>query len=331
MNICLIGDFNDYPDEGFKNIAYFYYKKLSEFHNVTPLNIKSLFSLVFLNGIKRQHKPTIIHYLTDPSPLSLILLKLLKLYWKNPFTVVTALHPSYSLALKGSIRFFKPDLVLVQSNKSHMFFSKNGCRTKFLMNGVDTIRFKPANSERKKQLRNQYGIPKDKIVLLHVGHLKKNRNVALFTKIKNERFYNLIVGSEYIQVDHDIIEQLEQARCKVKIGFIENIQDYYALSDCYIFPVLEYHSILIPLSVLEAMSCNLAVISKPFEGLSKMFSEENGLIYAKTDEDFIRIIEQFDPTIPVKTRDMVLPYDWDSIISQLNGIYVKILSAKAGE
>ena len=105
------------------------------------------------------------------------------------------------------------------------------------------------------------------------------------------------------------------------MDYFKNIEEIYALSDCYIFPVIKGGSILTPLSVLEAMSCNLPAITRDFEGLTRIFSEGNGLIYIEKDEDFICAMDMIKKGIEVKTREKVLAYSWENVAQRLGGIY----------
>ena len=52
-----------------------------------------------------------------------------------------------------------------------------GDQAVYLKTGVDTERFRPVDSSLKDALRKKYGIPPGKLVALHVGHLKQERNV----------------------------------------------------------------------------------------------------------------------------------------------------------
>ena len=61
--------------------------------------------------------------------------------------------------------------------------------------------------------------------------------------------------------------------------FVENIEEVYQLSDVYIFPVKEeMNAIDIPLSVLEAASCNLQIVTTDY-GELKVFKGEDGFFY----------------------------------------------------
>ena len=57
------------------------------------------------------------------------------------------------------------------------------------------------------------------------------------------------------------------------------------MSDLYVFPVVNNtEAIDMPLSVLEAMSCSLPVISTRFGGLVDYFEEDTGFRYFNTTD-----------------------------------------------
>ena len=60
-------------------------------------------------------------------------------------------------------------------------------------------------------------------------------------------------------------------------NFIENIQHYYQIADCYLFPVFRATSAIdAPLSVLEAMACNLPIVSVPVGDVPEVIDGTDG-------------------------------------------------------
>ena len=119
---------------------------------------------------------------------------------------------------------------------------------------------------------------------MHVGPLIKGRNQRSLLKIKNVRI--LLVLSLTNKSDDNEIEKLEQENVTILKEYFENIEEIYQLSDAYIFPIFEgFHSIEIPLSVLEALSCNLPVITSRYGGgLENFLKEGDGLIFVDNFE-----------------------------------------------
>ena len=321
MNVCVLGDFSENLDEGYKNITFRIADELSGRHKIIKLNIKKIFSIDFWKDVRNSPHPQIIHHLTAPTLKSFLVLKILALYWRDAKTITSALYPNLSSLSKMFVPLFKPDLILTQSYESDRMFMDLGCRTRFLSNGVDIEKFVPVSKNVKEKLREKYRIDKEKFVVLHIGHIKEDRNLQIFNTIQGGDTQGVIVGSKYININREIWQDLENKGCKVYLGYIKRIEEIYALSDCYIFPVKKNHTILTPLSVMEAMSCNLPVITRKFSGLTRIFRDGDGLIYVENDEDFIHAIDRIKNGMEVKTREKVLPYSWKNIAIELDKIY----------
>ena len=65
----------------------------------------------------------------------------------------------------------------------------------------------------------------------------------------------------------------------MRTEYITHLEEIYALSDCYVFPTTDRrYCVEMPLSVLEAMSCNLPMLTTRFGALPGVFEEASGLI-----------------------------------------------------
>ncbi len=334
MRICLVGDYSQVLDEGFRNVAFYLAEEMAHHHQIMRLDMNRIFSLNFWIDVKK-FDPQIVHYIPGRTLKSFIVLKALALC-NNPKTIMSVLHPGFSSFSKKLIPLFKPDLILVQSSNTETMFSGLGCKIGFAPNGVDTEKFVPVSQGVKQRLRERYGIDKEKFVILHVGHLTSVRNLRIFNEIQGgdnqviivassqEKFY--LGGGRWLRVDQDLAGNLKEKGCIIWRHYFKNIEEIYALSDCYMFPVLKGYSLLSPLSVMEAMSCNLPVICTEFEGLSMNFEDGEGLYFAEKDEDFVRLLGEIKSSnTEVKTREKVLPYSWKEIIKKLEQIYDQVI------
>ncbi len=319
MKICLIGHYEvQHQDEGARNIAFCMAEELSKNHEVIKLDIKDTFKF---RDIKK-FNPEIIHFVVGPNTiLTFAVAKALSLF-NNARVVMSALQPS-PFWFRGLVHLMKPDLMLVQSYKYEKMFKDLGCETTFLPNGVDTDKFVPVSEKCKEELRAKYKIEQDKFVILHVGPIKKRRNIEVFEELQKEGNQMIIIGRESQERDMTLYQTLEKKGCRIWTNYLKNIEEVYALSDCYVFPTFdEYSCIEMPLSVLEAMACNLPVITTKFRALPRAFDEGDGLFFAERDENFFKGIEKLkNGNLKVKTREKVLLYSWENVAQRLEGIY----------
>ena len=329
MKVCIIGDFSSNLDEGLKNIAHYIADNLYKNRDVQLLkiNVKNIISLSILRRMKNFH-PAIIHYVPGPTNKSFILLKIIAIYLKyKPKVVMSAPYPTFN-SLIFKLLDFKPDFMLAHSKELKERLDMIDMKTQLLPNGVNVERFKPVTNFEKIKFRDKYGIEKDKFTVLHVGHIMKKRHLKIIAELaKYKDIQIIIVASNYIKTDYKLLKDLQENGCIIFQGYFSEIEEFYQLSDCYLFPVKKGDSILCPLSVLEAMSCNLPVVTTDFEGLKTFFDEGNGLIFAKREEELVVRIESIKKgNISIATREKVEPYSWQNITGEIVQIYKTLLA-----
>ncbi len=326
MKILLLGDIIGYMDEGMKNTTFYFKKELEKKHEVMVIRPRDSIKLECLRKIKA-FEPDIIHYIHGPTPKSFIITKIISLLNPNALTVMSVLKPTVSRGIKKWIVFLlKPDVFLLQSKRNEEVFKKSGAIVDYLFPGVDLERFRPVSYLQKRFLREKYGIDKNKFVILHVGHISPQRGIKTLCNIQKEFLEDLqviIVGALTMKPDEKIAKTLQDAGCKVWIKHFERIEEMYQLADCYIFPGFhETSSIEIPLTVLEAMSCNLPIITSRFGGIPLLFQEGNGLYFVSDEADIRKTLVNLRQNKGhVKTREKVKELSWEKVINHLMDIY----------
>jgi glycosyltransferase involved in cell wall biosynthesis len=328
MKICLISGHKDNPDEGMKAMAFHISKELSKTHEILHINAReNIFSINFWSEIK-DFKPQILHFFLRPSVVTLSLAKALKLYLSDDIKlIITSLQPLLDYRyVRLCPSLFKPDLVLFQSYETEDMFRKLGYQTLFIPSGVDITKFAPVTNNIKGKLREKYHINKEKFVILHVGHINRGRHLEIFRVIakNDENTEVILIGStNTFNFDKMLYNELKNSGCRIFREYFESIEEMYQLSDCYIFPTIDRsYAIELPLSVLEAMACNLPVITTKFGGLNRIFKEEEGMIFVDSIDKIevkLGILGRENPQI--NTRRQVLPYSWENVTLHLENIY----------
>jgi glycosyltransferase involved in cell wall biosynthesis len=316
MKLCLVGHFTQYPDEGVRNVAIQIAKTLE--HN--GLNVKKInvSESSYWREIKA-FRPDIIHFILSPTLSGFIIAKFISFLHPKAKSIISAIQPD--VPSWKFLSLFRPDIVLLQSYESEKVFKLIGCQTIFLPNGVDIEKFEPVDVKTKQELRKKYAIPDDKFIILHVASLKKERNLDIFKKLQQyEENQVMIIGRTGEKVEVEVMRELQNAGCIVWIKYLANIEEIYALSDCYVFPTLNRrYAIEMPLSVLEAMACNLPILSTRFGALPRVFKEGDGIFFVENESDFLIALDE------VKTREKVLPYSWENNAKKIEDIYEVLL------
>jgi glycosyltransferase involved in cell wall biosynthesis len=285
-------------------------------------------------------KPDVLHSITAASPFSLLFTRILQMTSRSPKTVMfsplipfrgfsSGLWFGLSSLFEPVVPYLKTDLVLVQSDEAEAVYSRLGCNVMpFVYSGVDIKRFHPVSKREKEELRARHEVEADKFVVLHVGSVKKSRNLECLRTIQRDSDNQvLLVGRQSIKYERDVAEELRKAGVAVIQTYNSRIEEFYALADCYIFPTTDAAgSIDVPLSVLEAMASGLPVVSTRFGGLPRIFSEADGFCYAEVEQFPDRLKALKSQGAKVKTRELVFPYSWENIAQNLMSVYEGLLS-----
>jgi glycosyltransferase involved in cell wall biosynthesis len=321
MKICLVAHFTHDQlsgDLGTKNVARHLAKELSKRHEILQLDVRAVSRWHELKAFK----PEIIHFVLGPTTRGLMVAKAFK-NWQNDARVIVS-APNPHVWLRLLLPLLKPDLILAQSAEYEGLFKEYGFRTAFLPNGVDIHHFIPVTQEEKRVIRTKYGIDVSKFLILHVGPIIQPRNVSTLVNLQDEGTQVLIIGRN--PFDRDVYQSLVNKGCTVWIKHFENIAEIYQMSDCYVFPTSPKNttaSIDIPLSVLEAMACNIPVITTRYGAIPRMFEHEgDGLFFVDNNEYLLRTVDTVrNGDFKIKTCKKVLPYSWENIGQRLEEIY----------
>jgi glycosyltransferase involved in cell wall biosynthesis len=333
MRIHLIGDFSPALDEGYKNTSFYLARELERRHRITRLNGKQVTLSDFWSPFLAS-KPDIIHILSQPTNRSFLFLRLLQLFHADARVVVSALrverffaNGEAPLLARTVLAVCRPDLILVQSAFAARSFKSLGWEADILPNGVDLDRFTPVTAARKAHLRVARGLDPQRTMLLHVGHLRRERNLLALAPLARAGLQVVIVASPYIGIDAVLHQRLEQAGIKVLMGYDVRIEESFQMADCYVFPVRPGDSLSMPLSILEAMASNLPVVTTRFAGLVEAFEEGRGLIFVKQDQALLPVVQELlRGEEAVDTRALVSGCSWQSVADKLQFYYERVLS-----
>ncbi len=194
---------------------------------------------------------------------------------------------------KAIIRIIKPSIVLTPSPLLQSMLNDLKINNELLPLFTDLSKFKPiADNDEKQKIRIKYGINNEAFVVSHMGHLNEGRNLRSLIKLQKAICQVVIVASSSTPIDskgpNSIKQELEGNGIIIIDRYIENIQEIYQLSDCYIFPVIEPNSSIgLPLSILEARACGIPVITTDYGSVKQFLNDDFGGIFYSTPEAFV--------------------------------------------
>lgn len=218
------------------------------------------------------------------------------------------------------LRLSGAEVLCLSAESREAFAAVIGQRATQVKTGVDTRRFVPVSPEEKLALRQRYGLPQDKPIVLHVGHMKEGRNIRQLMKV-DDRFHVVLVVSTLTAEfeDAELRHTLQQKENLTVIDrYIPRIEEIYQAADVYLFPVEKpRHCIDVPLSALEAASCGLPVVSTPYGEMKRLLGCSG--FYQLDDFDAKNINDLLETAIRrgEHGREHVLPYDWQHAVTEL--------------
>lgn len=322
LKVFLVSDTGGKDDEGMKKIARMLAKSFREIPGVNARVVSVREAVLTIKNAD------ILHYIGGPTYRSVLIAAWCKWQNKRIRTILTFSNPQWNWMADLLIRNFSPDCVIVSSTYWQGWANKMELPSELLVvSGVDLKRFVPVSASEKKKLRWELGLPINKIIVLHVGHLKEDRNLIELLKVqRHPDIQVVIVGSTTTVQSDELVQQLEAMGCIVIKRYQPKIETFYQAADCYVFPTIDHKAaVQIPLSILEAMATNLPVITSRFGGVLDFFPETKSFTYLSVDQfdDLANIIKATVAT-QSNTNSYVQSFAWERIAERLYGVYQKI-------
>lgn len=204
-------------------------------------------------------------------------------------------------------------------------FSKDKSLTMY--NGVDLQKFQKNNVVRAK-IRNQYNISETNFLWINVGRLteaKDHRNLLLaFSKVHQSKLMIIGQGNLQNELEQQIIK-LGLTERVILAGAQSNVVDFYNASDCF---VLSSAWEGLPLVILEAMSCELPIISTNVGGALETIGNSNWVIPTKNSnflaqkmQEMFNLSENERHEMGKQNRQKSQRFDIEKICGQWEEIY----------
>ena len=165
--------------------------------------------------------------------------------------------------------------ILVQNKDMITEFFPGKKNVSLVPRGVDTEEFSPKPKNRK--LLKEYRIRKDEKVILAVANLVPVKGIEILLdafELLSEKHNSIrlfIVGDKENDYGRKMEAKTIQSPCSARIHFtgkVQNVSDYYSISDVFVLPTLdEGRREGCPVSLLEAMASGLPVVASDIPGV----------------------------------------------------------------
>jgi len=233
-----------------------------------------------------------------------------------PCALISLQLRSYSGLAARIARWLRPWRLVVLSRRAENLYRQWGFPVLRVRAGVDLEVFHPVDEEARQTLRQHLGWGDGERVVLHVGHLRPNRGLERLMNLAGIPGMRVVMAaSTATRADSGVKRRLQRKGVEVRHEYLPRIQELYQASDLYLFPVGDDSgSIEFPLSVLEAMACNLRVLTTSFGALPDHFPEGGGFRYLEAGEELAEVVEALLREEPV-TRHLVSSFGWESSIA----------------
>ena len=214
-------------------------------------------------------------------------------------------------------------------------------KIKVIHNGVDTLKFQPAQDKRK--IKRELGLDPEDIAIVSVGRLYARKGLftliesmpAVVKRFKNAKF--IISGKGQSDEMHKLIVYSEKLGVKDNIIFTgyypdKKLPKLYQAADVFAFSTFYEHH---PFAVLEAMSTGLPIVTTSVGGIPETISSgKNGfLVEPFNSAQFAnKILYLLEHSAEAKgmgalARKTVLErFDWQIVVKEAMKVYDEALS-----
>ena len=223
--------------------------------------------------------------------------------------------------------------LLITINQEDYAFAQKKLKAKEIIYipgvGVDTSRFTSISAERKAQLRKEFGIPDDAVVMLSVGELNKNKNhqlaIKALGKLKRQDIYYVICGEGELQAKLQELADERGVGARLKlVGFRSDVQDFYGMADLFVFTSFREG---IPAVVMEAMSSRIPVVASRIRGVVDMLPGSKLLFDPQNEDDLAQRITLAREDESLKQKEIernagnLKPFLFESVVVQYEKVY----------
>jgi len=203
--------------------------------------------------------------------------------------------------------------------------------------GIDLERFNPRNSG--VYLKEKYGIPKSRSIILYVGRLDREKRIELIMGalpqiVENVDAHLTLAGTGKLRAEFEHIAEEMGIRDRVTFtGFVpdEDLPNLYRMADLFVIAgIAELQSIV----TMEAMASGLPVIAVDAVALPELVHDgENGYLFPDGDSQMLAqraITVLSSPALRTamgqKSLDIIQAHDIQKTLDKYEALYRQIIA-----
>lgn len=217
-------------------------------------------------------------------------------------------------------------ILVCNNNVKNWFKGISQDKVILVYNGVDTTLFKPTTKENKIKLRKKYNLPLNKPIIIFAGRFVEKKGFDKVFDARDKNYLTLLIGEgivpDYMKKDKDVLffDAMSQ----------NELSKFYQLSDLFVLPSVNEG---FPLTILEAMSCGLPIITTDHEGYKDYLNENFVELIKPTTNELKKSINKLLKNSELKKKmenysrkEAVNKFGWDKNVKQLLKIYWRVLN-----
>lgn len=196
--------------------------------------------------------------------------------------------------------------------------------------GVDTDNFSPGIMEKLRvSARKENCLNKDELAILFVGSAFQRKGLdRILPEIKDNMKLFVVGKGDRSGRFKKLIKRYGIEKKVVLAGMVKNIKKYYALADVMVLPS---HSEAFGMSILEAMSCGVAVVVSKNCGVADLIQHKKNGLVMKYDSDlnsFLKHLSSKENRLKIGkyARKTAESYTWERVGKAHEKFYQKTLS-----
>lgn len=205
--------------------------------------------------------------------------------------------------------------------------------------GIDLEKFNPRNNGT--YLKNRYGIPESRSVILYVGRLDREKRIDLIMRalpqiVENVDAHLALAGTGKLRPEFEHIAEETGIRDRVTFtGFVpdQDLSNLYRMADLFVIAgIAELQSIV----TMEAMASGLPVIAVNAVALPELVHDgENGYLFPDGDSQTLAeraIMILSNPTLRAKmgqkSLDIIQAHDIQVTLEKYESLYRQIIARR---